>query len=104
MSTATSQDLAVDLAAIAEVCRRFDVRYLAVFGSVSRGEARPDSDVDVLYELKPGRPMGYFELERLADALSPLFGGRYVDIARPVQLHPLIHDEVMSQAKVLYEA
>lgn len=103
MATTVALDIPFDLRAISEVCRRFDVRYLAVFGSVARGEARPESDVDVLYELRPGRAMGYFELGRLAETLSPLFGGRYVDIARPSQIHWFIRDAVMRDAKVLYE-
>ena len=96
-------ELSVDLDAVREICQRFGVRWLAVFGSVARGESRPESDVDVLYELRPGRPMGYFELERLAGELSPIFGGRYVDIARPAQIHWYIRDSVMAEAKVLYE-
>ena len=39
---------------LAEVCRRYGVGRLDIFGSVSRGDAGPSSDVDVLYELAPG--------------------------------------------------
>jgi len=45
--------------------RLLGVSHAAVFGSVARGEARPDSDVDVLVELDEGRPMGIFEYARL---------------------------------------
>ena len=38
----------VDAARLADVCRRYGVAELSVFGSVARGEAGPDSDVDLL--------------------------------------------------------
>src|SRR5437870_5335692 len=52
--TATVPGLTVDAGELADVCRRYGVARLDVFGSVSRGEAGPDSDIDVLYELAPG--------------------------------------------------
>ena len=47
--------IAVDRTAIAEFCRRYHVRRLALFGSVLRKDFRPDSDVDVLVEFGPRR-------------------------------------------------
>jgi predicted nucleotidyltransferase len=86
------------------VCSRHGIKWLAVFGSVARGEARPDSDVDVLVTFKPGFPVGgYIGLERAAEELSPLFGGRWVDIGQPKQLHWFIRDRVLAEARVLYE-
>ena len=92
----------VDQGAIAEVCRKHNVTWLAVFGSVARDEAHADSDVDVLIEFEPDAGITYVALEDLADDLSPLFGGRYVDIGRPGQLHWLIRDRVLQEARVLY--
>lgn len=40
-------------AAIAEICRRYEVKELAVFGSAARGEMHPDSDLDFLVEFIP---------------------------------------------------
>ena len=40
--------------ALADVCRRYDIRRLSVFGSVLRDDFRPDSDLDVLVEFEPG--------------------------------------------------
>jgi predicted nucleotidyltransferase len=45
--------------------RALGVRHAAIFGSVARGDARADSDVDVLVDLDPERPMGLFEYSRL---------------------------------------
>jgi predicted nucleotidyltransferase len=41
-------------AAIAEICRRHQVRELSVFGSAARGDMRPDSDIDLLVDFLPG--------------------------------------------------
>lgn len=41
--------------------RRLGVSHAAVFGSVARGEAGAESDIDVLVDLDESRPMGIFE-------------------------------------------
>ena len=45
--------------------RRLGVLHAAVFGSVARGEAGAESDVDILVELDESRPIGVFEYARL---------------------------------------
>ena len=54
-----------------DLARRYPIRRLGVFGSVVRGEARPDSDVDVLVEFSA--PVG-FEVADLAFELESLLG------------------------------
>jgi predicted nucleotidyltransferase len=49
-------------------------REVRVFGSVARGEERPDSDVDLLVELEPGRTL--FDLATLEERLEGLLGRR----------------------------
>jgi uncharacterized protein len=66
-----------------EVRDRFGVRSLALFGSVARGEGRPDSDVDILVEF--GRPAGYFTLVDLQLYLEELLS-RPVDVVTPAGL------------------
>jgi len=85
---------------LADVCRRFGISELAMFGSAVRGESRPDSDVDLLYVLSPGTRLG-FDIFRLEDELVELFG-RPVDLVAKRSLHRLLHDRVLSEAKVLY--
>lgn len=93
---------AADLQRLAEVCVRHRITWLAVFGSVARGEARPDSDVDLLVEFVPGARVTYIDLEGAADELGAVFGRPRVDIARPKQLHWYIRDKVLAEARVLY--
>ncbi len=91
-----------DPQALASICRRYGVAELSLFGSLSKGTARPDSDIDLLYVLVPVARVGW-EIEDLAEELGVLFGRR-VDLVSKRYLHPVIRDEVLSSAKVLYAA
>ncbi|MSP60105.1 MAG: hypothetical protein EXR72_07140 [Myxococcales bacterium] len=65
--------------------RRFSVRSLALFGSVARDEAGPDSDVDVLVEFERTPALHtYLELKRYLEALL----GCPVDLATPGAIPP----------------
>lgn len=75
---------------------------LDVFGSVSRGDARPDSDVDVLYELAPGARLGW-EIENLSDELSDALD-RPVDLVSRRALHEGFRDAVLAEASLLHAA
>jgi len=68
---------------------------LRVFGSVARGEIRPDSDVDFLVKAGPETsswfPAGFIlDLEELL--------GRKVDVVTEAALHPMIREQVMREA------
>lgn len=93
----------VDAAMLADVCRRHHITRLAVFGSHARGEARPDSDVDVLVEFAPGRTPG-FGIVRVADALRPVFGDRRVDLVTRRGLPARMRERVLREARELYAA
>ncbi len=69
-----------------------------VFGSVARGEAREDSDVDFLVEIESKRSL--FDYIALMQDLSELLG-RKVDIAEPDNLHELIREKVLREATAL---
>ena len=92
----------VDSARLASLCDRFGVAELAVFGSVARGEASADSDIDLLYELAPGVQLG-FDLFDLEDGLAELFG-RPVDLVSKAGIHRLIRQRILTDARVLYAA
>lgn len=91
-----------DEARLAAVCARYGVARLMIFGSVARGTAEPSSDVDVLYELQPGRRLGW-EVEDLSDELSELFG-RPVDLVSRAALHERLRAAVLAEAQPLYAA
>jgi predicted nucleotidyltransferase len=63
----------VDEQRLADIAGRYGIAELKVFGSGATGTAGPNSDIDVLYTLRPGRRLGW-EIEQLADEPSELFG------------------------------
>lgn len=85
-----------------ELCRRYGIARLEVFGSVARGTAGPDSDLDLLYELTPGATLGW-EIEDLQEELSALLG-RPVDLVSKRALHRRLRPQVLAEVQELYAA
>jgi uncharacterized protein len=83
---------------ILNIAAKYGAYNLRVFGSVARGEAREDSDVDFLVEMEDGRNL----LDRigLKQDLEELLQ-REVDVAKPSNLHELIRDKVLQEAVIL---
>ncbi len=92
----------IDRDRIAEICTRFGLAELAVFGSVVRGEVTDESDVDLLYVTHPDARLG-FAINQLEDELEECFG-RPVDLVARKALHRLIRDQVEREAQTLYAA
>ena len=86
--------------ALAEICRRHDVRVLKIFGSASRGEDRPDSDVDFLVEFEGQKSL--FDLIGLELELKD-FLGREVDLLTVPSISPYLRDRIVSSAQVIYD-
>ena len=77
--------------------RRLGVTHAAVFGSVARGEALADSDIDVLVELDAARPIGIFEYARLKLFIGQLFNGAG-DVVNRRTLKPLLRGNILRDA------
>lgn len=102
LGSAHAQPVAsIDREALAAVCRRHHIRWLAVFGSHAHGSARPDSDVDVVVEFAPGHTPG-FGMVRVAEALRPIFGGRRVDLVTRRGLSPRLREAILNSARTLH--
>lgn len=93
-------DVDFPLEKIAELCRKYQVKELALFGSVARAEARSDSDVDVLVEFLPNARIG-FEYAALQRELAVLMG-RPVDLASKRALKSRVRETILREARVLY--
>ncbi|MEX1139687.1 MAG: nucleotidyltransferase family protein [Bacteroidota bacterium] len=87
---------------LAEVCTRYHVRKLSIFGSVIRGEDQSGSDLDVLVEFEPGRTPG-FSFISLQDELSAIFG-RNVDLNTPGDLSKYFRESAVRESHQIYAA
>lgn len=74
-----------------------------MFGSVARGEDRPDSDVELLYVSASGNESSLWELWDLRDELAQLLG-RKVDLLSKSSLHWVIRDHVLTDVRPVYAA
>jgi len=93
----------VDRAALAAVCRRLRIMRLALFGSQARGDARFDSDIDVLVDFEPGMTPG-LGIVTAAEALRPVLGGRRVDLVTRRGLRPALLERILATSVPLYGA
>lgn len=93
---------AEELQRVGEVCQRYGVARLDVFGSAVRGSAAAGSDLDLLYTLAEGARLGW-EIDDLTTELEAIVG-RPVDLVAPAALHPLIRGHVLDEARPFYVA
>ncbi len=75
---------------------RYGVASLALFGSVARDEAGPDSDVDVLVEF--GRPITLFDLVAVQQHLERCLGVRRVDLVPRDSVYPAFRGDILGEA------
>ncbi len=73
------------------------VTRLAIFGSTARGQARPDSDVDVLVDIDDKRKISLFDLAGLRLYLCDILG-QEVEVARRKALKPFLRDNILAEA------
>ena len=80
---------------ILQIAGRHGVLQMKVFGSMSRGDVRPESDVDLLVLREPGRSL--LDLIALKHELEDLLG-RNVDLVTTASLSPYIREQVLAEA------
>ncbi len=87
---------------LADVCRRNDVVFLAVFGSYVRGQEKKGSDVDIAIEFDKSKHKTLLDLVGLEDELSAVFK-RKVDLGVFSSLSPYVVDDVKREMRVVYD-
>ena len=83
-----------------QLCERYFISRLSLFGSTVHGDARPDSDLDVLVEFIPGHIPG-FDFVQIQDDLTELFK-QQVDLHTPKSLSHYFRDQVLKEAIPVY--
>ncbi len=83
---------------ITPILKRHGICHAAVFGSTARGEAGPQSDLDLLVDFPDGATL--FSLAALKLELEDAIG-KPVDLVNSGALHPLIRDAVLAEQQVI---
>jgi uncharacterized protein len=98
----TRQDACARLAASEREIRALGVARLALFGSVARDQARPDSDVDLLVQFVPGAKT-YDHFLALSDLLEQRLGHR-VELVTMDSLSPFVGPRILAEAQDVLRA
>jgi len=100
----TKPQLEIPDEVIESFCRKWKIKELALFGSVLRGDFKPDSDVDVLATFAPDAKWSVFDHARMREELSSLLG-READVVETTGLrNPFRRREILATRKVIYAA
>ena len=75
--------------------KKYGIHSLSVFGSVARGQACKNSDVDILVDFE--KPVGLFEYARLKLYLESVLG-REVDLVTPEALRKELREDILREA------
>ncbi|HVE70840.1 MAG TPA: nucleotidyltransferase domain-containing protein [Thermoanaerobaculia bacterium] len=98
------QRLGVDPEAIDELCRRWRIRELSLFGSALRDDFQSDSDVDLLVVFDPQAPWDLWDLTAMEDELQNLFGRRVDVVEKRAVKNPYRRFEILTNRQVVYAA
>jgi len=80
-----------------ELCARYGLSRLGLFGSYARGDAGEESDVDIVFEFAPGPARDVYLLKQeLRETLVEAFG-RSVDLARQKYLKPYVREAILQE-------
>lgn len=90
-----------DTSKLIEICRQNDIVKVGIFGSMARGEADDQSDIDLLVEFSKRKSLlALVALERrLSTAL-----GKKVDLLTEAAISPYLRDRIKRDLRVIYEA
>ena len=90
--------------AIAEFCRRWEIREFSLFGSVLRDDFRPESDIDVVVSFQSGARWSLLDLATMQEELSGILG-RAVDLIEAEALrNPYRRAAILGSKQVVYAA
>lgn len=98
MTTSRNQFDQMVRAEILRVATEYGARNVRVFGSVARGQANANSDLDLLVNLDAGRSL--LDLIALKQELEDLLG-REVDVVTEAALSPYLREQVLREAVTL---
>ena len=102
--TMSTKRLEIPRKPLAEVCHRWMIRELSLFGSALRGDFRPDSDVDLLVVFLPSAPWSSLDLIDLQEELRQLVGHQVDLVEKSALRNPFRRQAILATRKVVYAA
>lgn len=103
----SQEALGISREALSTFCQKWRIKELSLFGSVARGDSRPNSDIDFLVTFDEGAEWGLLEHASMQGELAEIFG-KPVDLVsrRAVEQSPnaIRREEILTSAEVLYAA
>ena len=91
----------IDIAKLEAICRRYHVDSLSLFGSLVRGEATPECDIDLIVTFT--KRVGNFHMVALEQELTEALG-RKVDLLTEAAISPYLRERIFSERQVIYAA
>ncbi|HEY6321126.1 MAG TPA: nucleotidyltransferase family protein [Thermoanaerobaculia bacterium] len=101
---ASQTKIQVPMADIEDFCRRWQVKELALFGSVLREDFTADSDIDVLVTFAPENRRSLFDIVDMQDELAALLRRNVDLVTRGGLRNPYRRHEILTTRRVLYAA
>lgn len=89
---------------IAEFCRKWEIKEMAIFGSALADDFRPDSDADVLVVFEENARWGHFDLMRAEEELGQIFGRKVDLVEKKTVRNPFRRHHILSHREVIYAA
>lgn len=83
------------------ILQKHDVEFAGVFGSYARGEAKPESDVDIVIRYRDDNKKSLLDIIGLQNDLAAAIGAK-IDLGTEDSIHPYIKESVKKDLKVLY--
>jgi predicted nucleotidyltransferase len=87
---------------LAEICKKNDIVFMAIFGSFVRGDQKKKSDIDIVIEFERNSEKSLLDLVRIENELRKIFK-RKVDLGIFNSLNPYIIEDVKKEMRIIYE-
>lgn len=95
--------IAIPYNLLEQLCIKYKIAKLSLFGSILRDDFTDKSDVDFLVEFQKDYTPTFLVMAQIEEELSSFLQGRIVDLRTPAELSPYFRDRVMAEAKVQYK-
>jgi uncharacterized protein len=92
----------VDTKKLIEIAKRHKITYLALFGSFSRGDASPDSDIDLIARFLNQHELGFLQLMSIQQEMEDAVG-RTVQLLTEEEIHHYIKERIDRERIVLLD-